>query len=133
MNLFFRKIKILLFFVGLATIGIGGYLLYLYQKGGRSFYHPPITQASSPKTKVLDDLLTLSQSIEAYYVKNLKYPEKLDQLEPEYIDKPLLEPATNKPYTYESEDPHQYRIGVLDPSIYGFKELYIENGKMVKK
>jgi hypothetical protein len=131
--MFFRKIKILLIFIILANIGIGGYLFYLYQKGDRSSYHPPVIQPSSPKTKVLDDLMTLSQSIEAYYAKNLKYPKTLDQLEPEYLDKPLLEPATNKPYNYVSDGFHQYRISVLDSSIYGFRELYVENGKMVQR
>ena len=93
-------------------------------------YCPPMTEAESPRVQVLSDLVALSQAIDAYYAKNLRYPEKLEQLQPEFIDKIPLEPKTGKPFTYESDGKDQYQIGVFDPASYGFKELFVKNGKV---
>ena len=83
--------------------------------------------------QVLNDLTVLSQAVEAYYAKNLRYPEKLEQLRPEFIDKIPLEPGTEKSFIYESDELDRYRITVSDPPRYGFKELFIENGKIIQK
>ena len=132
-NMLSGKCKLLLAIIVLVIIVIGGYLAYLYQKGSAEHYHPPVIKASSPQAQVLSDLTALSQAIEAYQAKNLRYPEKLDQLQPEFIGKIPLEPVTGKAYIYESDGFNKYRIGAFDPTVHGFKELYIENGKMVQK
>jgi len=88
----------------LVMIVIAGYVLYLYQKGGAEHYKPPVTKTDSPKMQVLSDLTVLSQAVETYYAKNLRYPEKLEQLKPEFIDKIPLEPGTEKSFIYESDE-----------------------------
>ena len=117
----------------LAMIVIAGYVLYLYQKGGTEYYKPPVTKADSLKMQVLSDLTVLSQAVQVYYAKNLRYPEKLEQLKPEFIDKIPLEPGTGKSFIYESDELDRYRITVSDPLRHGFKELFIENGKIIQK
>ncbi len=68
--------------------------------------------------------------MDAYYTKNLSYPETLDQLRPEFLDKVPFDPKTGKPYLYQSDGKDQYRITVSDPSSFGLKELFVENGKI---
>jgi hypothetical protein len=122
----------LLIIILLVVIVIGGYLFYLYQRGGVEHYHPPEIKASWPKAQVLSDLTALSQAIEAYHAKNLKYPEKLDQLQPEFIAKIPLEPVTRKSFAYESDGTNQFQIGISNPALYGSKELFVKNGKIIQ-
>jgi hypothetical protein len=63
----------------------------------------------------------------------MRYPDKLEQLKPEFIDKMPLETGAEKSFIYESDEFDRYRITVSDPSRYGFKELFIENGKIIQK
>ena len=128
----FGKFKILLGIILLAIIILAGYFFYLYQKGGVENYRPPVTKANSSKNQVLSDLTALTQAIEAYQAKNLRYPEKLDQLQPEFIEKIPLEPGTGKSFTYESDGENRYRIIVSNPTFYGLKELIAENGKIIQ-
>jgi hypothetical protein len=130
--MFRGKLKFLLGIVLFVMIVVAGYILYLYQKGGAEHYKPPVTKTDSPKTQVLSDLTVLSQAVETYYAKNLRYPEKLEQLKPEFIDKIPLEPGTEKSFIYESDGLDRYRITISDPTRYGFKELFIENGKIIQ-
>lgn len=131
-NMLSGKFKLLLAIIVLVIIVIGGYLVYLYQKGSVEHYHPPVIKASSAKAQVLSDLTALSQAVEGYHAKNLRYPERLEQLQPEFIDKVPSQPGTGKGFTYESDGKNQYRISVSDPTYYGFKELFAENGKIVQ-
>jgi len=126
------KVKIILGVILFVVLIIAGYLFYLYQKGGVEHYRPPATGAESPRAQVLSDLNALSQAIEAYYAKNLRYPEKLEELQPEFVDKIPLEPKTGKPFIYESDGKDQYQIGISNPASYGFKELFVKNGKIIQ-
>ncbi len=123
---------VLLGIILFVIVAIVGPLIYLYQKGSVENYSSPIVKVDSLRTHVLNDLIALSQAIEAYYAKNLRYPERLDQVQPEFIDKIPLEPGTQKPYTYKLDPHNQYQILLSDPNIYGYKELRIENGKIIK-
>ena len=131
--MFRGKLKFLLGIILLVVIVIAGYVFYLYQKGGTEHYKPPATRTDSPKMQVLSDLTVLSQAVETYYAKNLRYPEELEELKPEFIDKIPLEPVTEESFIYESDKLDRYRITVSDPSRYGFKELFIENGNIIQK
>ena len=126
------KLKIILAIILFVALIIAGYLFYLYQKGSVENYRPPVTKAESPKAQVLNDLTALSQAIDAYHAKNLRYPERLEQLQPEFIDKIPLEPKTGKPFIYESDGKDQYQIGISDPVSYGLKELFVKNGKIIQ-
>jgi len=126
------KLKILLGVLLLVIVAIAGYLFYLYQKGGVENYSPPATEADSHKTRVLDNLAALSQAIDAYYAKNLRYPERLEQLQPEFIERVPAEPKAGTPFIYETDGVKDYRIGLADPAPYGLKELMIKNGKLIQ-
>jgi hypothetical protein len=131
--MFRGKLKFLLVIILFVMIVIAVYVFYLYQKGGPEHYTPPVKKADSPQVQVLNDMTVLSQAVEAYYVKNLRYPDKLEQLKPEFIDKIPLEPGAEKSFIYESDELDRYRITVSDPTRYGFKELFIENGEITQK
>jgi hypothetical protein len=135
--MFRGKWKILLGIIVLVMIVIAVYVFYLYQQGGTESYNPPVQKTDDLKVQIMNDMTILSGAVEAYYAKNLKYPDKLEQLKPEFIDKIPLETGTEKSFIYvsdgASEGRDRYRITVSDPSRYGFKELFIENGKIIQK
>ena len=130
----FRKtLIIVLGLLIIAVIGIGGYVFYLYQKGGSENYRPPVQKVESPQAQTLADLKTLSQAVDAYYAKNLKYPATLGELQPEFVGRIPLEQGTNKSFVYSTDGLDRYRIAVSEPSRYGLKELFIENGELTQK
>ena len=131
--MFRGKWKFLLGIILLVMIVIAVYVFFLYQQGGTEYYNPPVKKTDDPKMQILSDMTVLSQTVEAYYAKNMRYPDKLEQLKPEFIDKILLETGTEKLFIYKSDGFDRYRITVSDPSRYGFKELFIENGKIIQK
>ena len=126
------KLKMILGIILFIVLIIVGYLFYLYQKGGVEHYRPPATRAESPRAQVLSDLNALSQAIEAYHAKNLRYPEKLEDLQPEFIDSIPLEPKTGRPFIYDSDGKNQYQIHISYPASYGAKEFFVKNGKIIQ-
>ena len=131
--MFRGKLKLALGILLLVVIAVAVYVFYLYQQGGTEHYRPPEEKAASPRAQALGDMKALSQAVEAYYAKNLQYPDRLEQLKPDFIGEIPLEPGTKKPFVYESDTQERYRIAVSDPSRYGLKELFIENGDIVQK
>ena len=131
--MFRGKLKFLLGIIVLVMIVGAVYVFYLYQQGGTENYNPPVQKTDDPKVQILSDITVLSGAVEAYYAKNLRYPDKLEQLKPEFIDKIPLETGTEKSFIYASDALDRYRITVSEPSRYGFKELFIENGKIIQK
>jgi len=131
--MFRGKWKFLLGIVFLVMIASAVYVFYLYQQGGTENYNPPVQKTDDPKVQILSDMTVLSGAVEAYYAKNLRYPDKPEQLKPEFIDKIPLETDTEKSFIYESDGIDRYRITVSNPSRYGLKELFIENGKITQK
>jgi ABC-type Fe3+ transport system substrate-binding protein len=131
--MFRGKWKFLLGIIVLLMIVSAVYVFYLYQQGGTENYNPPVQKTDDPKVQILSYMTVLSLAVEAYYAKNLRYPDKLEQLKPEFIDKIPLETGTGKSFIYESDGIDRYRITVSDPSRYGFKELFTENGKIIQK
>jgi hypothetical protein len=130
--MFRGKLKFLSGIILLAMIVIAVYFFYLYHQGGTEYYNPPVEKTEAPGKQIVSDMIVLSGAVEAYYTKNLRYPDKLEQLKPEFIDKVPLETGTEKSFIYESSEPDRYRITVSEPSRYGFKELFIENGKITQ-
>jgi hypothetical protein len=131
--MFLGKWKFLLGIILLVMIVIAVYVFSLYQQGGTEYYNPPVQKTDDPKMQIMNDMTVLSGAVEAYYAKNLRYPDKLEQLKPEFIDKIPLEMGTEKSFIYESDGLDRYRITVSQPSRYGFKELFIKNGKIIQK
>ena len=131
--MFRGKLKFLLVIILLVVIFIAVYVFYLYQQGGTQYYNPSVQKTDDPKMQILNDMTVLSGAVEAYYAKNLRYPDTPEQLKPEFIDKIPLETGTEKSFIYESDGLDRYRITVSDPSRYGLKELFIENGKIIQK
>jgi hypothetical protein len=132
-----RKSRLILLISVLIVIAVSiiGYVSFLYWKGGASNYEPPKQAAVSPQEKVQSDLQNLSKAVDAYFIKNMEYPKKLESLQPEFLDQVAIEPLSGKPYLYtlsETGGASRYRIGVPDPKLYNAKELYIEDGKLVK-
>jgi hypothetical protein len=127
-----KKLKFILGIALLVIIVIATYVFYLYEQGSMENYKPPV-ETVSPQTQILNDMTLLSGVVEAYFVKNLRYPERLEQLEPEFINKIPPAAGAEKTIIYQSDDPDHYRITVTDASRYGLKELFIENGKITQK
>ena len=78
----------------------------------------------------------LSRAVEAYFIKNMEYPQKLELLMPEFIDRVGCDPLSGKTYRYsldETEGAGRYRISVPDPKLYNAKEFYIEDGMLFQK
>lgn len=128
-----KKLRIVLFVLVVVIVVVVGALAYLYTQGSVEHYAPPTAEAQVPEQQVLSDLSTLSQAIEAYYGANLKYPQHLDELQPDFIAKLPVEPVTAKQYGYETDGISRYRISVSNPGVFNLKELYVENGKLVKQ
>ncbi|GAM08148.1 hypothetical protein OR1_00419 [Geobacter sp. OR-1] len=133
-----RKHKLLLLFYILIVIAVGviGYVSVLYWQGGASNYEPPKQPAVSPQERVQSDLQNLSQAVDAYFIKNMEYPQKLELLIPEFIDRVGNDPLSGKTYLYNLDETGgigRYRISVPDPKLYNAKELYIEDGKLFQK
>ena len=133
-----RKNKILLLFciLILITLAVIGYVSVLHWKGGVSNYEPPKQPSVSPQERAQSDLQDLSRAVEAYFIKNMEYPQKLELLMPEFIERVGYDPLSGKTYQYslnETAGTSRYRISVPDPKLYNAKEFYIEDGKLVQK
>jgi hypothetical protein len=133
-----RKPKLLILSIVLiaAVLAVVAYFSVLYWRGGSGNYEPPKQTYASPQERVQADLQNLSRAVEAYFIKNMEYPGKLELLQPEFLDHVANDPLSGKAYLYtlnESEGAGRYRIGVPDPKLYDAKEFYIEDGKIVRK
>ncbi len=119
-----------------ALLAITGYIGMLYRQGDESNYTPPPPPSVTPKEQALSDIQNLSRAVEAYFIKNMEYPQKLDSMVPEFIDRVGLDPLSAKPYLYTVTDnggSARYRISLPDPSLYNVKECFIENGTVTQK
>jgi len=133
-----RNKKLLLLFCILIaiTLAVVGYVSFLHWKGGVSNYEPPKQSSVSPQESAQSDLQNLSRAVEAYFIKNMEYPQKLELLMPEFIDRVGSDPLSGKTYQYslvEIKGTSRYRISVPDPKLYNAKEFYIEDGTLVQK
>jgi len=133
-----RKKKLIVFFSILIVIAavILGYVAVLYWKGGVNNYEPPKQTYATSREQVQADLHNLSKAVEAYFVVNMEYPRKLEQLQPAFLDRIGNDPASGTPYRYtlsETNGAGHYRISVPNPKIYNAEDLYIEDGVLVQK
>lgn len=132
-----RKHKLLLLLIILAVIMMAliVYVFVLYRSGDVSNYEPPQSPSASSSERVQSDLQNLSQALNAYFVKNMEYPERLEALQPEFLDRMVYDPLSGRPYLYtlyETEGTARYRVSVPDPKLYNAKEFYLEDGKLIK-
>lgn len=107
-------------------------LVYSYRHGGKDNYFPPADQAVSPAVQVTNDLTRLSQAVESYYVKHLRYPTSLELLQPEFLSALPVAPVSNTFYRYETDGSNRYGISVSDPQRYNLKEMRRENGRIIQ-
>ena len=133
-----RKNKLLLLFCILTviTVVVIGYVSILHWKGGVINHKPPKQPSASPQERAESDLQNLSRAVEAYFIKNMEYPQKLELLVPEFLDRVGYDPLSGKPYQYsldETEGTSRYRINVPDPKLYNAKDFYIEDGILFRK
>lgn len=120
----------------LVTMAVTGYVALLYWHGGESNYSPPKQPAASPQEKARSDLQSLARAIEAYFIKNMEYPQRLEQLMPEFIDRVGTDPLSGKTYLYTldaTKGGGRYRISVPDARLYKAQEFYLEDGTLVQK
>lgn len=132
-----RNHKLRLFIAGiiLISVAVTGYVAALYWQGGESNYTPPAQPAASPQEKARSDLQSLSRAVEAYFIKNMEYPQRLELLMPEFIDRVGTDPLSGKAYLYTldvTKGPGRYRISVPDARLYNAKEFYLEDGDLVQ-
>lgn len=123
--------KIGIFFF-LILLTAAGYLIYLYTQGGEDQYNPPTETSRPPLEETICNLTAISSAVEAYYVKNMEYPEKLELLVPEFLSLLPVTPEKRQAYYYETDGVHRYRISDPDVQRYQLKELYIENGTLTQ-
>jgi len=128
-----KKVRILLLVIVALIVLALGLLGYLYNQGSVEHYQPPKAETQPPEKQVMNDLSTLAQAVEAYYGANLNYPQRLEELQPDFISNLPAEPATGKAYVYETDGSSKYRVSVPDPKALNLTELYIENGKLSKR
>ena len=131
-----NKLLLLLCILIVITLAVIGYVSILHWKGGVSNYEPPKQPSVSSQERAQSDLQNLSRAVEAYFIKNMEYPQKLELLMPEFIDRVGYDPLSGKIYQYsldETKGTSRYRISVPDPKLYNAKEFYIEDGKLFKK
>jgi hypothetical protein len=131
-----NKLLVLFYILIVITVAVAGYVSVLYWKGGVSNYEPPKQPSVSPQERAQSDLQNLSRAVEAYFIKNMEYPRKLELLIPEFVDRVEYDPSSGKPYQYsldETKGTSRYRISVPDPKLYNAKEFYIEDGMLVQK
>jgi len=130
-----RRHRLLLLALILIAIAaaVAVYVSVLYFRGDVSNYAPPQQPAVSSPEQAKADLQNLSQAVDAYFTKNMEYPQSLDVLQPEFIERVMPDPLSGKPYLYtlsETDGISRYRISVPDPDLYHAKELYIEDGRL---
>jgi hypothetical protein len=131
-----KKLLLLFCILSVITVAVIGYVSVLYWKGGASNYEPPKQPAVSPQEKAKSDLQNLARAVEAYFIKNMEYPQKLELLMPEFIDRVGSDPLSGKTYQYsldETKGTIRFRISVPDPKLYNAKELYVEDGMLFQK
>ena len=132
MTLFRKTAKTALYLILVfGILGLCG-LVYLYRHGGKDNYFPPNEAVVSPASQVTNDLTLLSQAVESYYVKNMRYPKDLEGLKPEFISKLPVAPVSNTFYLYETNGTNRYAIRISGPEPYNLKEMQLENGKFIK-
>jgi hypothetical protein len=132
-----RKRKLLLFALILIAIAaaLAVYLSVLYFRGDVSNYTPPQPPSASSPERARSDLQSLSQAVDAYFIKNMEHPQSLGVLQPEFLERVVSDPSSGKPYLYtlsEKDGISRYRISVPDPHLYNAKEFYIEDGKLIQ-
>jgi hypothetical protein len=132
-----HKHKLRLFVAGiiLITITVTVYATLLYRQGAESNYTPPPQPTVSPRKKAGSDLHNLARAVEAYFIKNMSYPQRLELLTPEFIERVDSDPLSGKPYLYTLDTTKglgRYRISVPDAKLYNAKEFYLEDGKLVQ-
>lgn len=130
-----KRLLLFLILAFMAAALVIGYVSMLYWKGDVSNYEPPQPPSVSSLEQARSDLQNLSRAVEAYFIKNMEYPQKLEILRSEFLDRVPNDPLSGEPYLYtlrETEGTGRYRIGVPDPKLYHVKEFYIEGGKLVQ-
>jgi len=133
-----RKKKLIVFISILILIAgiMLGYVAVLYWKGGINNYEPPKQTYDTSRAQVTADLHNFSKAVDAYFVVNMKYPRKLEQLQPAFLDRINNDPASGTPYVYtlsETNGAGHYRISVPNPKLYNAEDLYIEDGTLYQK
>ena len=133
-----RKKKLIVFLSILIVVAavILGYVAVLYWKGGVNNYEPPKQTYATSREQVKVDLQNLSKAVEAYFVVNMEYPRKLEQLQPAFLDRVGNDPASGTLYVYtlsETNGAGHYRISVPNPKLYNAEDLYVEDGTFFQK
>ena len=133
-----RKKKLIVLFSILIVIAavILGYVAVLYWKGGINNYEPPKQMYATSREQVQADLQNISKAVEAFFVVNMEYPRKLEQLQPAFLDRIGNDPASGTPYLYtlsETNGVGRYRISVPNPKLYNAEDLYLEDGRLFQK
>ena len=131
-----KKLRLLTYIFIAITVALIGYIAVLYWRGGVNNYEPPKETYATSRERVQSDLQKLSKAVEGYFVINMEYPQKLELLQPTFLDHVSTDPLSGKAYLYTLYDTggaSHFRISVPDPKLYNAKELYIENGKLIQE
>ncbi len=128
--------KIILYSMSVIIICLIGILLfvyYLYRQGQVENRRPPQREFSQTSIEAETYLRELANAVESHFVMKMEYPEKLELLSPDFIEKLPLDPATQQSFHYRTDGIHEYRIEVPSPAHYQLKEFAIENGTLIQK
>lgn len=125
--------KIFALVVAVVIIILASVAIYLYQQGSTEHYKPPKESEVSPDQQAAADLMTISKAVEAYNSLNLKYPEKLEELVPDFLARVPAEPGSGRAYVYKTDGTSNYTVEIADPAVFKLKKMLVENGKFIKE
>jgi hypothetical protein len=124
--------KYLFGFVIIILLGIISFFIYSYIQGSKENYKPPTEEKKTSDEQASNDLIALSNAIDSYYTINLSYPDSLNALIPDFLNKLPKEQFTNKIYIYNVLEDSAYEVKVKNPKLYKLTEFKVRNGKLIK-
>lgn len=90
--------RTILIFIGIFLVFVGAVVIMFY------VLDPLGIRKADRDQQRENDAIELRTSLEKYYKDNAAYPSSIEQLVPKYTAKTIVDPKSNKPYSYKTID-----------------------------